>query len=120
MSVPAKVIDDVVARSLRPRLKALGFRRKGRYFCLSRPGAFACASVQASQWNAGSDGRFTVNLGVYFPALAQLFGETEPVTFPLPHQCVLPLQKRLPQLAFGGDSWWEVTAGAVEEQQRVA
>ena len=109
MTVTAKVIDKVVASSLTPRLKALGFRRKGRHFCLSRAAAFACASVQASQWNAGSSGSFTVHLGVYFPALAHLFGRTEPVTFPLPPHCELPLRVRLPRLAFGSDRWWEVT-----------
>ena len=100
----------MVGSALRPRLKALGFQRKGRNFCRRGPEVVAYAGVQSSQWNSGAAGSFTVNLGVYFPAIVPLLHGEEPVDFPADYHCEMPLRIRLPQLAFGQDRWWEIDA----------
>lgn len=74
---------DYIAKHLEAQLKPAGFNRRARV--LSRDigvGVHHCVQLiglQGDKWNEGSGGKFTVNLGVCFPAL-------------------LDLQKRLPGL----------------------
>jgi hypothetical protein len=72
--VGAKI--DFLARQLTERLQPAGFRRRSRVLFRDRgEGVHHCVQLiafQADKWNAGSSGRFTINLGVCFPALLDL------------------------------------------------
>ncbi len=67
---------DYIAKVLAEQLKPAGFRRRARVLLReSGEGAQRCVQLvdlQGDTWNQGSDGRFTVNLAVCFPALLDL------------------------------------------------
>jgi hypothetical protein len=66
-------------------------------------------NVQASQWNEGESGKFTVNLGVYFPAVAEMLNLPLPASAPKEYDCTVRV--RLPSLMHDGrDVWWNVEA----------
>ena len=62
-------------------------------------------NIQSSQWNIGSDGEFTLNLGVYHRDLAELHDAMPVVESPLVQQCIV--QQRIGFLMpVGRDFWW--------------
>lgn len=69
---------DFVAKFLGERLKPLGYSRRGRTFHRvvgDGDGDSECVQLldlQGDKWNEGGRGKFTVNLGVRFPALLAL------------------------------------------------
>lgn len=67
---------DYVAKCLGERLKPHGFTRKNRVLHRTLgDGVAACTQLidlQGDKWNEGRRGKFTVNLGVCFPALLEL------------------------------------------------
>ncbi len=69
MSAVAKIIDAVIAAGLAPTAKAAGFAKGGRNFWRAERDAVLVTNVQASRHNQGDAGEFTLNLGVYFPAV---------------------------------------------------
>jgi predicted Zn-dependent protease len=90
-------------------LKERGFKKKGRTFRRYSPGAVQVVNIQGSRTNSGDSGRFTMNLGVYFPSVARLAGtETES---PLEYECTLRARiGRLMPTSY--DHWWELDAAA--------
>ena len=67
----AKKIDQVAGGELAARLKEHGYRKKGRTFHRRTDEATCIVNVQASVTNAGHEGMFTVNVGVYFPKIEE-------------------------------------------------
>ena len=108
MSEIAKTIDEMIRNSLAPKLKASGFKKKARNFLLEQQDHTKVVNVQASQWNEGSEGSFTINLGIYFPEVADAID-----WFPVknhPKICDCTINKRIGVLMPGGcDSWWEIS-----------
>lgn len=123
---------DFVAAELGDALKPLGFRRQGRRLWRETAEAgevvFHLLDLQSDQWNAGSRGKFTVNLGVQRPALARQFVEMsgqqfrlEGIDQPFGATCidgrlgdVLPAEREpgwLPELEAGVDVWFTIGLG---------
>jgi Domain of unknown function (DUF4304) len=62
-------IDLIASGELGARLKAHGYRKKGRTFHRRTDESVCIVNVQARQSNVGFTGTFTINLGVYFPGI---------------------------------------------------
>lgn len=110
MSEISKAIDTVIRLGLAPRLKTAGFTKQGRTFRRSATGYVHVVNVQADRWNRGDEGRFTMNLGVYFPALVPLNTWPEAVAErPMEYDCQLRqrIGLLLPQAP---DHWWHLDA----------
>jgi hypothetical protein len=110
-------IDLIANGELGARLKAHGYRKKGRTFHRRSDESVCVVNVQASQSNVGSTGTFTINLGVYFPGIEEPLTGGAPSDPPREYDCTL--RQRLGGLMpeTGGDRWWSVGAdvGAVSE-----
>jgi hypothetical protein len=98
----------VVVGTFAPTLKTAGYRKQGARFRKEVSPTVVClVNIQSSQWNMGSEGSFTVNLGVYHRDLAALHDAFPVVDSPLVHHCMV--QQRLGMLMPGGlDTWWTV------------
>jgi hypothetical protein len=71
--------------------------------------AFSSQTFRGSRWNQGTTGRFTMNLGVYFPGVAQLSWLPMPANKnrPSTHDCLL--ETRIGALTPNHqDYWWEI------------
>jgi len=102
-------IEHVVRTGLGPALKNAGYRKTARTFRQTSGLSIKVTNLQASWTNLGSEGRFTLNLGVYFPEAARLHGLFPVTDKPLESHCVV--HQRIGFLMPGGrDFWWEVTA----------
>jgi hypothetical protein len=89
-----------------PMLKALGFSRKGKTFHRIEGDGIQVINVQSSMSNQGQDGKFTVNLGVYFPALEGLW-QGEASSKPVHYAC--HVRERIGSLfPSKRDHWWSV------------
>lgn len=107
MSKIGKQLDEVLKESLTPFLKRKGFKKKGPNFHRKYDYRIEVINVQASKWNEGDKGQFTVNLGVYFPRVATI---VEAVPFKgLPKEYDCTARKRIGHLMPGGcDHWWKI------------
>lgn len=107
MSEISKVIDTVLKIELVPFLKKLGFKKKGRNFYKEYDNRIEVINVQASQWNSGQSGRFTLNIGVYYPEIAKLAEAPSITGLPKEYNCTL--HERIGFLTSEQrDIWWEV------------
>jgi hypothetical protein len=107
MSDIAKRIDAVVSAGLAATLKSEGFKKSGRTFRLTQGEALRVVSVQGSAYNAGAEGRFTLNLGVAFPGIRALLEPELPLKALSEAQC--PFRQRIgPLMPQRRDHWWSV------------
>ena len=103
MSEMAKRITAVVDQGLSALLKKEGFRKRGINYYRTDRDAMQVVTVQSSQWNYGHSGRFRVNFGVHFPAVAKVLDGVDPMPeFPSEPYCVLRAAWSFP------DRWWTV------------
>lgn len=110
----AKTIDATIAVALAPQLKALGFRKSGRTFYRVAGDCTQVINVQASLSNYAGQGKFTVNLGGFYPLLAELLTGLQPAPKPgaLPKEYDCQLRRRIGELLPARrDFWWELAAG---------
>lgn len=105
MSEIGKVIDRVATDALAAPLKAAGYQKAGRTWRRRVGDAIQVVNVQASRWNAGADGRFYLNAGVYFPALAARLALFPPTDAPAESACHVGIRP-MPQ----GRRWWAAAA----------
>lgn len=106
MSDIGRWIDAVIKAGLAPELKAAGFRKTARTFRRPFPLGVQVVNVQASRWNGGDTGQFTVNLGVHLPAVDAIDGRP-PRGNPTEWQC--QVRRRIGfLLPDPDDHWWEV------------
>ncbi|WP_267550212.1 DUF4304 domain-containing protein [Rhizobium rhizogenes] len=110
MSDIAHSIDEVIKLGFADLLKAHGFRKSGRNWHRADGENWLIVNVQASSGNFGESGKFTVNLGIYFAAVASLAGQT-PISGK-PREMDSTLRERLGTLAYGRDHWWAIEAGS--------
>jgi len=107
MSEIGNAIDAVIRGGLAPLMKREGFKKSGRNFLKVDSESVAVLNVQASTSNLGATGKFTINLGRYFPSVARAVGEPEFEGPPKEYDC--PVRERigflLPEKL---DHWWEV------------
>ncbi|HCG5914161.1 TPA: DUF4304 domain-containing protein [Vibrio parahaemolyticus] len=107
MSEISKVIDTVIKMELVPFLKHSGFKKKGRNFYKECDNRIEVINVQASQWNNGQAGSFTLNIGVYYPDIAKLAEAPKLVGLPKEYECTL--SARIGHLTSEKrDIWWEI------------
>jgi hypothetical protein len=107
MTATKDMMKEVVA-AFAPTLKAAGYRKQGARFSQNvSPKITRLVNIQSSQWNMGSEGQFTANLGVYYRDLAELHDACPVVASPLVQHCVI--QERLGLLMPAGkDIWWSI------------
>src|SRR5262245_58254178 len=106
MSEIADLIDTVVRLGLAPHLRSSGFKKHSRTFTFETGACTQIVNVQASQANIGSEGRFTLNLGVYFPAVAKRRVMVARGAYPKEYEGTL--RARIGSLMPGNrDHWWE-------------
>ena len=111
MSDVAPVIDAVIREGLGASLKAAGFSKSGRNFRRSLGESLQVINVQASTFNSSASGRFTVNLGAYYPGLADILEQPLGKPWPTEYQC--HIRKRIGTLMPAGrDTWWDVDTGS--------
>jgi hypothetical protein len=104
-------IDAVIASDLAIRLKGEGYRKSGRTFFRVGHEHTCIVNVQGNKWNQDDEGSFAINLGVYFPIIADLGGGPQALgPFPKEHEC--SISTRLgPRAREGDDHWWPVGSG---------
>src|SRR5262249_9456662 len=69
-------------------------------------GIFQVINFQASAFNSGDNGEFTVNMGVLIKEVYELEEWHRPTTFYLEIWC--QKRVRLPGLLYGKDVWWDL------------
>lgn len=107
MSDVAKRIDAVIRDGLASLMKREGFKKSGRDFSKTDSESVAILNVQASQSNFGANGKFTINLGRYFPSVAQVVGGPQPQGVPKEYHSTI--RRRIGQFLPGNlDQWWSV------------
>lgn len=105
METPEKLIDRVVSADLAPFLRSIGYKKSGRTFRAKADPFVRVINVQASQWNRGTEARFTVNLGIYSQVIEESFRPSSNLVEPKEYHCVL--RKRIGELMPGNqDTWW--------------
>jgi hypothetical protein len=122
---------DEIQNPLTGLLKNIGFRRKGRsYNRMVADRLVQVVNLQMGEFPIGDYvipglresyyGRFTVNLGVFLPAVLRLERSREPPAFVQEYEC--EIRARLGSLVYGEDTWWDLdhgieqTAAAIVEQ----
>jgi hypothetical protein len=107
MSATHDMMKSVVA-AFAPTLKSAGYRKQGaRFRNETSPTVIRLVNIQSSQWNIGSRGEFTVNMGVYHRDLAALHDAMPVVESPLVQHCIV--QQRIGFLMpVGGNFWWSI------------
>jgi len=97
-----------VVAAFAPTLKSAGYRKQGARFRQEVSATvIQLVNIESSRWNVGSEGEFTVNLGVYHRDLAALHDALPVVESPLVHDCIV--QQRIGfVMPVGRDFWWSI------------
>src|SRR5688572_2506860 len=87
-------------------MKSRGFSKSGRTFHRRVGDDWQVLNVQASMGNFAEAGKFTINFGVYLPAISLL--AKQPLSSkPKEYECTY--RERIGQSMIGGpDYWWEI------------
>jgi hypothetical protein len=118
-SESGRIIDEVIRRYLHPLLKEHSFVRKARTWNRTRAEFIDVVNVQASQWNTGEAGVFTVNLGVFSPEIHQIISGKQSPTFVKEYQCVVRTRLGKEDNQVTGlmlDQWWKFDSKTDLEQ----
>ncbi|HEX6052205.1 MAG TPA: DUF4304 domain-containing protein [Gemmatimonadaceae bacterium] len=104
----AKLVNRVVDEAIAARLAAAGFRRSGRTW--RRYLDDGVVQVVNVQWSPGHEGEagFTLNAGVYFPALATSIADFPVTATPKEYDCHVRKRPLIP-----GVSGWRVRVPGV-------
>ena len=101
------VIDSIISLQLKPLLKDEGYRKASRTFRYFGNNFVKVVNVQASSWNSSEDGKFTINLGVYFPKLAEVHDYLDVSDKPTESECLVSTRIGL-LMPTKEDFWWSV------------
>lgn len=108
MSEIAKAIDELVKIGIAPILKDAGFKKNARDFYHVQAESIAVINVQASRWNCGKEGQFTINVGRYYPKVGERIRDGKFSPFPKEYECTI--RRRIGSLMPAGtDLWWTVS-----------
>jgi hypothetical protein len=101
------ITDAAMKLGLAPELRKSGYKKSGRTFHFVSDACTRVLNIQSDRWNTRTEGSFTINLGIYFPALHQL---AERVPFPgLPKEYDCDVRERIGDLMPSQkDHWWNV------------
>lgn len=109
VSTSAALIDLIVREHVAPLMKRAGYRKTGRNWHRDSPPTVRVVNVQGSSWNCPDSAQFTVNLGLFFPAAAEL-ASGEPVAARNVPEYACTIRQRIgllmPQRS---DMWWTLT-----------
>ena len=107
MSDIAKKIDEIIKQGLVPLLKKEGFKKKSRNFYREHNNRVEIINIQASQFNEGNNGKFTINVGVYYPDIAKITEAPSVKGIPKEYNCTI--RERIGSLTpENKDQWWEI------------
>ncbi len=107
MSESAKRIDAIIREELAPLLREVGFRKKARNFHREHADRIDVINVQASRHNDASSAKFTVNVGVYYPAIAEMSDALPVKGAPKEYDCTV--HSRIGALGEDRrDFWWTI------------
>ncbi len=107
MSEIGKAIDEIVKEGLSSLLKRNGFKKSARNFYRTHDNRIDVINVQASQSNYGDEGKFTVNVGVYYPSIAEITGAPPIKGMPKEYHCTI--RERIGLLMDENkDMWWSI------------
>lgn len=107
MSEISKTIDGIIKAELAPLLKRKGFKKKARNFYREHSDRIELMNIQSSQWNEGQEGKFTVNVGVYFPAISEITDAPPVKGMPKVYDCTI--RERIGLITkTRRDTWWEI------------
>ena len=114
MSDIGKRIDSVIRLGLAPLLKREGFKKKGRTFHREWEDHIDVINVQADKWNEGNTGQFTINVGVYYPEIADITEALPVKGMVREYDCTI--RDRIGMLSKKyKDEWWSIKAPTDEE-----
>ena len=113
-SVSAVAVADIISRAVQPLLKQQGFKKAGATFRRAAGDCIQVLNVQSSRWNSPEAATFTINVGVFFPAVHSLAdGLLGPPSLrggPAEYNCTV--RKRIGSLIPPTtDLWWTVRPG---------
>jgi hypothetical protein len=100
------LINIVIQSGLAQELKQNGFRKQARTFRKSLSEAILITNIQGSKWNRGQIGKFTMNLGVYFPVVARLIWLPLPRVADKPFEYDCLVHTRIGQVLPNPDDYW--------------
>lgn len=109
-----KEIDKILRDSISPALLGAGFSQTGRAFHRDRDNAIQVIGIQLGKRNKSHRGRFTINLGVFFPAVARMLLEMDHFGYVAAHlihpeDSACQISSRLGHLTpEKRDIWWVV------------
>ncbi len=106
-----QAIDSVLSGGISPLLQERGFKKKERSFHRRVGDLYHTIHVQASRHNTLNSGKFTLNLGIASPELAELWRDGRAPRNPAnPTNSLLSV--RIGSLLPGGTArWWEIGPG---------
>jgi hypothetical protein len=111
MSEIAKRIDAIIKEGLAPLLKKEGFKKKARNFYREHKNRIELINIQASKWNEGNEGQFTVNVGVYYPDIAKVTDALPVNGIPKEYDCTI--RERIGFLKPDKkDAWWKINSSS--------
>lgn len=100
-------IDELIKLGLSPLLKTHHFGKSGRTFHRQIGEIWQVLNIQSSQSNFDIIGKFTINLGIYHPVVAEFAGKSLSSGYPKEYECTL--RKRIGYLMQSqADYWWEI------------
>ncbi len=115
MSDIAKRIDTIIKEGLASLLKKNGFKKKARNFYREFENRIELINVQASKWNEGNEGQFTVNVGVYYPEISKITSELPVKGMPKEYDCTV--RERIGLLApENKDKWWKIDSSSNDSE----
>ncbi len=115
MEAIARRIDRVIKHALIPHLRSSRFKGSGRTLHRHLEDAVQVVNVQASMSNFADTGRFTLNLGVFFPEVAAFIDPERVPQKPKEYQCTI--SARIGQ-AMGAptDFWWSIGPNTIDSE----
>ena len=109
MTVAQENRKMLITEYLAPCLKRHGYKKKNNVFFQQSADAITLISIQNSSMTIPETCQFTINLGVYFPQLAELLEQPGREKFPSRAelgQINVRIGKLIPKAP--GDMWWRI------------
>ncbi|MBE9030611.1 DUF4304 domain-containing protein [filamentous cyanobacterium LEGE 11480] len=104
---PKQILQEIIATSVKPQLKALGYRKSALTWRKSVGELTHVVNVQLSRHNSPNSSRFTLNLGAYHPSIYTALHQVALQGKVLEYHC--NPRVRLGTLIDGHDRWWPLT-----------
>jgi hypothetical protein len=98
-------VDEIIALGLKDALKDAGFKKSGRTWHARSDDRIKVIDVQLDKHNTADDQKFTINLGVHFPAVAAALGDA---ALERPEEWDCHARVRIHQLFPSWREWWTV------------